>query len=254
MSANMAGDQPTAATGGPAVIERITVAELARLVGMSPRNIRAHQARGLLDPPVRHGRAAFYHAGHVRRLEAIKALQRRGFNLVAVEAILGVRGSDPTNDQLASMVRRITAEHPYLVHALARHGIVVRTEDGGIRAVRPRVLRSAFDLHLAGVKAGPSLQVLIEVLDRVRLFASDLVRSTSMRVVTLAPELGGPGTPSWEELDRSAVTLAQGLTALLTEAFRVAVENSGQISVLELTGHGDEFGTRVRDTATVDTG
>src|SRR5690242_16776946 len=63
---------------------RYTVEELAAKVGMSPRNIRAHQTRSLLGPPVRRGRTAYYDDSHVRRLEAIKSLQRQGYNLVAI--------------------------------------------------------------------------------------------------------------------------------------------------------------------------
>lgn len=81
--------------GAPAPVLRYTVEELARAVAMSPRNIRAHQARRLLDPPVRLGRSAYYTALHVRRLEAIKALQRQGFNLVAIQAILGTSTGSP---------------------------------------------------------------------------------------------------------------------------------------------------------------
>src|SRR6185369_15500165 len=77
---------------------RLTVAEVARMVGMSPRNIRAHQARRLLPPPVRQGREVYYHTEHIQRLEAIKALQRRGFNLVAVQAMLRSHGGDPAGD------------------------------------------------------------------------------------------------------------------------------------------------------------
>ncbi|HKS99716.1 MAG TPA: MerR family transcriptional regulator [Rugosimonospora sp.] len=233
----MAGNPPGADGSARSGRDRITVNELGRIVGMSPRNIRAHQARGLLDPPQRHGRVAYYHAGHVRRLEAIKALQRRGFNLVAVAAMLGVQGGEPATEALATTVQRVTAEQPYLVHALARHGIVVRTGDGGVRTVRPRLLRSAFELHAAGVQADTSLQVLIEVLDRVRLFAGELLRTTSLRV---APEL-----------DSAAV--AQGLTGLLTEAFRVAVEDSARRSVVELLAR-DEVGVPVLDAAGADSG
>jgi hypothetical protein len=127
--------------------------------------------------------------------------------------MLGAREPGQDGEPLAPLVERLIMDHPYLVHALARHGIVVRDRDGGLRAVRPRVLRSALDLHALGLTTGPSLQVLVEVLDRLRVPASELVRTTSARVRTLAP-------------DRGAETLAQGLTTLLTEAFRVALENA----------------------------
>src|SRR5262245_24112991 len=100
---------------------RYTVDELARKVGMSPRNIRAHQARKLLAPPLRRGRSGYYDDSHVRRLEVIKTLQRQGFNLVAIEAILGVRSSDQTAEAFTAMLQRLLMEHPSLIYALSRH-------------------------------------------------------------------------------------------------------------------------------------
>ena len=101
-----------------------TIETLAALVGMSPRNIRAHQARKLLAPPVRRGRSAVYDDSHLRRLEAIKSLQRKGFNLVSIEAILGTGGNDPGRDALAALVQRLNIDHPALVYALSRHGVL----------------------------------------------------------------------------------------------------------------------------------
>lgn len=54
--------------------------ELARISGVSTRNIRAYRERGLLDPPRRQGRSAFYNAYHLAQLEAINQLLRRGFS------------------------------------------------------------------------------------------------------------------------------------------------------------------------------
>ena len=51
--------------------EGMTVTELADAVGMTPRNIRAYQSRGLLFPPTISGRVALYSGAHVARLELI---------------------------------------------------------------------------------------------------------------------------------------------------------------------------------------
>ena len=53
--------------------------DLARVSGVSARNIRAYRERGLLDPPRRQGRSAFYDAHHLAQLQAINALLARGF-------------------------------------------------------------------------------------------------------------------------------------------------------------------------------
>ncbi|MFN8162573.1 MAG: MerR family transcriptional regulator [Solirubrobacterales bacterium] len=44
---------------------KMTIGELARRTGMTIRNIRAHQTRGLLPPPEVHGRTGYYNEEHV---------------------------------------------------------------------------------------------------------------------------------------------------------------------------------------------
>jgi len=54
--------------------------DLARISGVSSRNIRAYRERGLLDPPRRQGRSAFYDDYHLSQLNTINQLLRKGFN------------------------------------------------------------------------------------------------------------------------------------------------------------------------------
>jgi DNA-binding transcriptional MerR regulator len=54
--------------------------DLARISGVSARNIRAYRERGLLDPPRRVGRSAYYDDYHLSQLKTINQLLRRGFN------------------------------------------------------------------------------------------------------------------------------------------------------------------------------
>ena len=53
--------------------------DLARMSGVSARNIRAYRERGLLDPPRREGRSAFYDGYHLAQLQTINELLGRGF-------------------------------------------------------------------------------------------------------------------------------------------------------------------------------
>ena len=54
--------------------------DLARVSGVSARNIRAYRERGLLDPPRREGRLAYYDDYHLAQLKTINQLLRKGFN------------------------------------------------------------------------------------------------------------------------------------------------------------------------------
>ena len=58
--------------------------DLARISGVSARNIRAYRERGLLDPPRRVGRSAYYGDYHLSQLKTINQLLRRGFNSVHI--------------------------------------------------------------------------------------------------------------------------------------------------------------------------
>jgi DNA-binding transcriptional MerR regulator len=66
----------------------LTIEELAASVGMSVRNVRSHQSRGLIPGPEIRDRVARYGSEHVARLRLVQAMQGMGFNLAAIEAIL----------------------------------------------------------------------------------------------------------------------------------------------------------------------
>jgi DNA-binding transcriptional MerR regulator len=70
----------------------LTIDELARAAGMTVRNIRAHQSRGLLPPPEVRGRTGYYGPEHVARLELIAEMQADGFNLRAIKRLLEASG------------------------------------------------------------------------------------------------------------------------------------------------------------------
>ncbi len=75
----------------------LTIDELARETGMTARNIRAHQSRGLLPPPEVRARTGYYSADHVARVKLIQDMQAQGFNLKAIERLLALgtaRGSE----------------------------------------------------------------------------------------------------------------------------------------------------------------
>ena len=68
--------------------DEYTIDRLAQASGVTVRNIRAHQSRGLLPPPEVRGRTGFYSQEHVARLQLINEMQADGFNLNAIKRIL----------------------------------------------------------------------------------------------------------------------------------------------------------------------
>jgi DNA-binding transcriptional MerR regulator len=84
--------------------------DLARISGVSSRNIRAYRERGLLDPPRRQGRSAYYDDVHLSQLKTINQLLRKGYNSAHISeffarmreghdlaAILGVEEAAPSS-------------------------------------------------------------------------------------------------------------------------------------------------------------
>lgn len=64
------------------------VEELAAQAATSVDTIRYYQARGLLPPPTRIGRVAWYGDDHLERLARIRRLQGRGFGLAVIHRLL----------------------------------------------------------------------------------------------------------------------------------------------------------------------
>lgn len=147
----------------------LTIEELAERAGMTVRNVRAHQSRGLLPPARRDGRRRSYGAEHVERLELIAALQRAGVNLVAVEVLLGSgygaleRLALLRADVLAALEVTATAElgaaqraeleglRPGLLDELVEQGVLLRLPDGGYAAMSRTLLAAARALQQGGV-------------------------------------------------------------------------------------------------------
>jgi DNA-binding transcriptional MerR regulator len=73
---------------GGAARHELTIEQLAAETGMSVRNIRSHQARGLLAPPEVRSRVGYYGPEHVAALRLIRSLQEEGFNLNGIKRLL----------------------------------------------------------------------------------------------------------------------------------------------------------------------
>ena len=86
-----------------------TVDELAAVTGMTVRTTRYYAGLGLLPPPIRRGRMAYYSALHRARLELIRALQDHGFTLAAIEKYLAKIPADASVEDLAVQKAMLTS-------------------------------------------------------------------------------------------------------------------------------------------------
>ena len=93
----------------------LTIDELATAVGLTVRTTRYYASLGLIEPPERRGRIAYYGPVHRARLELVRALQDHGFTLQAIERILAGVPAGAGVEELAlqrAMLTSWTAEPP----------------------------------------------------------------------------------------------------------------------------------------------
>lgn len=89
-----------------------TVDELAAEAGLTVRTTRYYASLGLLPPPTKRGRMAWYDDAHLARLEMIRALQDHGFTLQAIERYLKSLPVDAGIEDLAVQRAMLTAWSP----------------------------------------------------------------------------------------------------------------------------------------------
>ena len=92
--------------------ELLTIDELAGTTGMTVRTTRYYASLGLLPPPVRRGRMAYYGPEHLARLDLIRALQEHGFTLSAIERYLAGVPMTASAEELAVQRALLTAWKP----------------------------------------------------------------------------------------------------------------------------------------------
>jgi DNA-binding transcriptional MerR regulator len=161
----------------------MTIDELARRSGMTVRNVRAHQSRGLLPPPRVVGRTGYYDDDHVARLELIKEMQADGFNLGAISRLLeGVGRSSGEVLDFARAVRapfdeeepEIVAQEeiakawggdpdPALFKRAERVGLLRPLGDGRFEVLSPRVFRAGIELAALGIPPQTALDVAVKL-------------------------------------------------------------------------------------------
>jgi len=175
--------------------EELTIEEIARRTGMTVRNIRAHQTRGLLPPPQVRGRTGFYTSEHIARLELIREMQSSGFNLKAIQQLLEMtpEGASeevlrlerllmaPWEDEASEIVELAELQQRFGADAKAARkaeelGLVIPLGDGRFEVPSPSLLKAGEDVIAMGVPLDHALTVMHKVRRAVRNVAEEFVR------------------------------------------------------------------------------
>lgn len=215
-------------------LERLTIDQLAATVGMTVRNIRAHQSRGLLPPPEIEGRTGYYGPSHVGRLRQIQALQDKGLNLAAIGHVVSDRlaelAAGPFTDEtgvygIDELVERLHVgpDEPAVARALAT-GVI--TLDGDQMRINTRLVQVAERFVAQGIPVAE----LLEVVDQVRV-ATESVAQAFMGladrylVVQVAADSGGDPDQIRAEVERLSGDAATAIDVLFNQAMAAAIRS-----------------------------
>lgn len=174
----------TKAAVAPAQEADLTVEQLAYETGMSVRNIRNHQSRGLLPPPEVRARVGYYGPQHVARLRLIQEMQAEGFKLSAIERLIGEHGADadrfvglrqavtapfdteaPEVYTRPELVERFGTDDDRLVEKAKKLGLLVDLGEDRYEAPSPALVRAAEEVLAIGIEL-PAALAAIEKLSR----------------------------------------------------------------------------------------
>jgi DNA-binding transcriptional MerR regulator len=240
---------------GPA--GKMTIGELARRTGMTIRNIRAHQTRGLLPPPEVHGRTGYYGEAHVARIELTREMQAEGLNLEAIRRVL--ESTDGSSQEIVDFARAVRAPFedetpeiyaaeeladawkvdkvdPKLLRQSEKLGILRELPDGKIEVISPRLHRAGLALIDLGVSPEAGVATAAE-LRRHAEGASRAYVDLFIKEIWDPFEKAGRPEKDWakirEALDRMRPLASDALLAMFQITMGEATEKAGDRTLQE---------------------
>jgi len=220
----------------------MTIRELAERTGMTVRNIRAHQTRGLLPAPVVRGRTGYYNEEHVARIELTREMQADGLNLEAIRRVLD--SGDGSATAIFDFTRALrvpfedeapeifeaeelagvwgTNPDPKLLRRAEKLGVFRTLPDGRVEVISPRLLRAAAELAELGIGA----EGAIVTAERLRRHADGVAR---VFVELFVEEIWRPfeeaGRPErdWPRMSEALERMRPLATGALLATFQIAM-------------------------------
>lgn len=210
----------------------LTIDELAAHLGMTTRNIRAYQARGLLRPPELRGRTGYYGAAHIERLEMVRKLQGQGMNLATIAKVIVSEGSfaamvleqfateEPYETSIADLEERFGAQDRAATMARAEAMQLIETIDEDTVLVRsPTVLRRADELIAMGVPVEAQLEAVAVARQATLEVAEAFVQLAAVHLIEHVASEPHPDVEAiGDEVERLGTIATDVVHALFREA------------------------------------
>jgi DNA-binding transcriptional MerR regulator len=231
---------------------KLTIGELARRTGMTVRNIRAHQTRGLLPPPEVHGRTGYYNEEHVARIELTREMQAEGLNLEAIRRVL--ESTEGSSAEIVDFARAVRAPFedetpeifaaaelaeiwgakeldPKLVRLGEKLGILRELPDDKIEAISPRLQRAGGALVELGVSPEAALATAAKLRRQADAAARTFIDLFVKEIWEPFEQAGRP-EQDWpkvrEALDRMLPLASDAVLAMFQIAMGEATEKAGE--------------------------
>ena len=242
----------------------LTIDELARKIGMTVRNVRAHQSRGLLPPPLLRGRTGYYGADHIARLELIQELQTEGFNLDLIKRLLeGAGGSsdellrfkhalarpytdeEPANVGIADLIAQWGTADPSLLMKALSIGLVRQLPNGRFEVPSPRLAKAGLELQRLGVSLERSLEFTGNVREQADRLAQTYV-DLFLETVWTPFERAGRPAEGWPDVQDALERLHPLASESLLAVFGMAMKAASIASPRRVQADGRRYGGQVR--------
>ena len=227
-------------TMAEAAKDELTIEQLAYETGMSVRNIRNHQTRGLLPPPEVRARTGFYGPAHVERLRLIQQMQAEGLKLSAIERLVGGEGdwaerfiglrraiTAPIETEAAEIVTLADLQERFgpveqnaksLLKA-QKLGLLVNLGDGTFEAPSPALLRAAEEVVARGIPLSQALSAIDKVKRNAEASSRAFVK-LFMDELWKPFDAAGQPDEQWPHITESIERLRPIATEALLAVFR----------------------------------
>ena len=237
-------------------LNQLTIEELAAETGLSVRNIRSHQARGLLAPPEVRMRVGYYGPAHVSQLRLIRELQDQGFNLNGVkrllddshgatEALLRVRHSitEPGHGGPAETLSAVelgqrfqleAAEGRELLTRAIKLGILLPVGGDTYEVANSALLEVADEAARSGIPLGAAMDVLEEIERHSDAVSSSFVKMFLREVWKPFAKADMP-TDGWPDIEDAVERLRPAASKALMVIFQERLSNQIDGAFVEIT-------------------
>lgn len=229
--------------------ERFTIEQLAAATGLTVRNIREHQTRGLLPPPVLEGRKGTYDHRHLARLTFIRQLQAEGLNLQAIHwllerapaeateevvrferALFAPWGSDQTLEWTTQdFINRVGEFDQALIERAIDLGVVRAAGQDRWLILSPRLMEAGGDLHALGIPLSAALDVAAVLQEHTAAVARSFVAIFIDHVWEPFERAGRP-PEQWETvrmaLERLRGIATQALLAVFQQSMQSTIDKA----------------------------